>query len=348
MRTIAAHIYTAVRSVLKDKKVRGALQVLLSAALLAWLAQRVGLRSILNTLAGIDWFWYSIAFALSILNIFLRSYRWHALLSALDDRPPFLQLVYYYFLGFFFNNFIPSGFGGDVVKVIGLRQEHGRGAEALSSVIMDRLVGLIGSTLIASIVLAWNALRARSGQGMGLQLPAALLISIALISVGIPVAFLFARWTNPLGWAGSRLPFLRPLTTHGSVQRLVNTIRRYPWLALLKALLTSVPFTLSLILIQYLIALALSIDVPFHLFPLFVPIISIINLLPLSFNGLGMREGVYQFLFVPAGVSGAGAIAMSLSFYFLRVAIGIIGGLLYAIRSAGGFAGATRTEKVDL
>ena len=74
---------------------------------------------------------------------------------------------------------------------------------------------------------------------------------------------------------------------------------------------------------------------------LFVPVIAIINLLPISFNGLGMREGVYQFLFVPVGVADASAIAMSLAFYFLRLSTGLIGGILYALRSARGITSAT-------
>ncbi|MDX1414361.1 MAG: hypothetical protein R3293_09220, partial [Candidatus Promineifilaceae bacterium] len=85
--------------------------------------------------------------------------------------------------------------------------------------------------------------------------------------------------------------------------------------------------------IQYSIAQALSVDVPFTLFPLFVPLIALINLLPIAFNGLGVREGVYLFLFVPVGVLPQEAIAMSLAFYFLRFSAGVIGGLLYAFSS---------------
>ena len=86
-------------------------------------------------------------------------------------------------------------------------------------------------------------------------------------------------------------------------------------------------------MVQYIIARALSINLSLSVFSLFVPIIAIVNLLPLSFNGLGVREGVYQFLFVPLGVPGASALAMSLAFYFLRFLTGMIGGLLYALRT---------------
>jgi uncharacterized membrane protein YbhN (UPF0104 family) len=172
--------------------------------------------------------------------------------------------------------------------------------------------------------------------------------SIALISLGVPLGFTLVRWTDPVGLLASRAPFLRRLIANAKLQRLFETIHCYPLPTLLKALLTSIPFTLSLIVTQYSIARALSVDAPFYLFPLFVPIISIINLLPLSFNGLGMREGVYQFLFVPMGVSSASAIAMSLAFYFLRVGTGLIGGLLYAFKSISSLTRTTQTNQKEL
>jgi hypothetical protein len=129
------------------------------------------------------------------------------------------------------------------------------------------------------------------------------------------------------------LPFIRRLPKYNYVERLVETVHRYPWPTLLQSLLITFPFTLSLIFIQYSIARALLVRLPLSVFSLFVPIISLINLLPISFNGLGVREGMYQFLFVPLGVSQASALAMSLAFYFLRFSAGLIGGLLYALHS---------------
>jgi uncharacterized membrane protein YbhN (UPF0104 family) len=313
--------------------VRGILQLLLGAVLLTWLVNRVGVRSVLDTLADIDWFWYSIAFLLFLLNVLFRSYRWYILFDALGERPPFFQLVYLYLVGFFFNNFIPSGFGGDVVKVISLRQEQGRGTEALSSVIMDRLTGLMGSSLIALVVLAWNSAQLWLGQGDDIGLPPLLMACVALLSLGAPLGFVLVRWAGPSSFVAARLPLAQKVIAKSGLQRLIETVRCYPLPVLFKALLTSIPFTLGLIAIQYSIARALFVEVPFRLFPLFVPIISIVNLLPLSFNGLGTREGIYEFLFTPAGVPGADAIAMSLAFYFLRVGAGAIGGLLYAFKS---------------
>ncbi len=328
---------------LKNKKVRGLIQVLLSLILLSLLLYQVGFDEVLQTFANIQWGWYALAFALFLLNVVIRAYRWFILLHSLDSRPPFSRLLYLYFLGFFANNFIPSGFGGDVVKVVNLRQRYGRGAEALSSVVMDRATGLVGSSIIALVTIAWYAL---SNQTQRIALPTTLWAVIALISIGIPLGFMLIRWSDVPGFFEKRLPVVTGLPFYDKVERLINTVRRYPFPILLRSLFISLPFTISLIFIQYFIARALGADVPLSVFPLFVPLIALLNLLPIAFNGLGVREGVYLFLFVPVGVAPETAVAMSLAFYFLRVVTGLIGGLLYALNSLLIFMRTPRAKKL--
>jgi uncharacterized protein (TIRG00374 family) len=314
---------------LRNKKVRGVLQLLLSLTLLILLLNRVGFQEVMGSLANIDLAWYLLAFAVFLLNVFIRSYRWTILLHSLNDRPPFRRLLYLYFVGFFANNFIPTGFGGDVVKVVSLRQRYGRGTEALSSVLMDRLTGLLGTSLIALLALAWNSLEHTAT----IDLPLGLWLAIFAISFGVPAGFLLVRSTDLVGLLTRRFPSISALPLYDRFARLVDTVHRYPFPTLLKALLISLPFTIDLVIIQYSVAQALGVEVPPILFALFVPLIALINLLPIAFNGLGVREGVYLFLFVPAGVAPEEAVAMSLAYYLLRFGTGIIGGLLYALSS---------------
>ena len=325
---------------LKNKKIRGVLQVLLSLALLVVLLNKAGFSEVAGTLATINWAWYLAAFALFLINIVIRSYRWYILLHSLDDRPPFGRLVYLYFISFFANNFIPTGFGGDVVKVVNLRQHYGRGAEALSSVVMDRLTGLVGSSLIALIALIWNTFN----QTSKIELPSGLLAIITLFCVGIPAAFLLVRWKDPLATFANYFPKVKQLRLYDRMENLIETVHRYPLGALVIALLISLPFTINLIMVQYAIAKSLSLDLPLALFSLFVPLIALVNLLPFTFNGLGLREGVYLFLFVPMGVAADAAIAMSLIFYSLRFLVGMVGGLLWAFSSVARLVRAPRME----
>lgn len=324
------------------KKLIGLSQIALSLVLLVWLLSRVGLDEVIDTLANIHWGWYALAFLLFQLNVVIRAYRWHVLLRALNDEPRFSYLVYLYYIGFFANNFIPSGFGGDLIKVVSLRQSHGHGAEALSSVLMERVTGLVGSSLIALVALLWNL----SAHAMTLDLPWVLWALIVVTAVGIPLAFFVARWADPIGLLNRFYPKAAELPFYNKTENLVNTIHRYPVRALISALLISLPFTLNLILVQMAIALALGVHLPFRIFALFVPIIAIINLLPITFNGLGLREGIYTFLFVPVGVPAATAVSMSLAFYFLRFSAGLLGGLMYAFRSILSFARPPEAHKL--
>lgn len=321
--------YAIISRMINKKKLQGILQVAFSLLLLSYLIYRVGPAQIVATLAEINPVWYGLALALFMVNVTLRAYRWYILLHSLDDRPSFPYLLYLYFVGYFFNNFIPTGFGGDVVKVISLRQNYGRGTDALSSVVMDRLTGLLGSSLIALAALIWNLL----SPSMHITVPSALLWLVFVISISVPAGFLFLRYAEPLIWLSRVLPFTRPVTGNEKLRRLTATIRRYSPRALMQSLLISLPFTLNLILVQYMVARALNVNVALPLFALFVPIIAIVNLMPISFNGLGTREGVYLLLFVPVGIPQSQAVAMSLAYYFLRVSAGLIGGVLLAVRT---------------
>lgn len=324
------------------KKLIGLSQVVLSFVLLAWLLRRVGLAEVVATLSNIHWGWYALAFLLFQINVVIRAYRWHVLLRALNNKPGLGYLTYLYYIGFFANNFIPSGFGGDLIKVVSLRQSHGHGAEALSSVLMERITGLVGSSLVALIALLWNVF----AHAMTLDLPWLLWALIVVTAVGIPLAFFVARWANPVGLLNRYYPKAAGLPLYPKFENLVNTIHRYPVRALVSALLISLPFTLNLILVQMTIAWSLGVHLPFRIFALFVPIIAIINLLPITFNGLGLREGIYTFLFVPVGLPAAMAVSMSLAFYFLRFSAGLLGGLMYAFRSVLSFARPPETREV--
>ena len=210
---------------LKNKKLRGILQVLLSLILLLLLFRSVGLQEVVEVLSRLNLAWYTFAFLLFLTNIVIRAYRWYLLYHSLNEHPSFGRMVYLYFVGFFANNFIPTGFGGDVVKVVSLRQQYGRGTDALSSVVMDRVTGLLGSSLIALGALAWHTI----GDTEGVDLPNVLWLTVALISIGIPAGFLLLRWTNPFDFFQAHFPALARIPLYEKfIEFRVDTHRTTP------------------------------------------------------------------------------------------------------------------------
>ena len=111
----------------------------------------IGGQNLLDRLRSVDLRWFALAVAIHVLGVGIRAYRWWLLIAALGRPIPFGRLLYLYFVGTFFNTFLPTGIGGDLVKIIELAPDRG-GAQAFSTVFADRLTGVLGSSLIALVI----------------------------------------------------------------------------------------------------------------------------------------------------------------------------------------------------
>ncbi|MEA3342057.1 MAG: lysylphosphatidylglycerol synthase transmembrane domain-containing protein [Chloroflexota bacterium] len=99
------------------------LRVLVSAGALVFLFWRIGLGETLDVLRRADLRYLLAAFLLFVFSLGIRAYRWFVLLRGLDSTIPFGRLLRLYFVGQFFSSFLPSQFGGDVVRALELTQD---------------------------------------------------------------------------------------------------------------------------------------------------------------------------------------------------------------------------------
>ena len=256
--------------------------------------------------------------AFHLIGLIVRTYRWSILIKALGTPVSFGRLLYLYLAGTFFNQFLPTGIGGDVVKIIELSGERG-GAQAFSTVLADRLTGILGSSLIALIVAIADPA----------DVPNDVRWIVIAVSTSVLIASVLLTQRRLLDRFFTRLPFWSKLPK--KLIRIYEALTAYSLGAIARSTLISLPFTLTVIASQYALALGLGLQVPVQYFALFIPMTALIQLIPISFNGLGVREGAYQALFGTVGVAGEQAVAMSLMYYVLRVVTGLIGGLLYLI-----------------
>lgn len=314
----------------KSKRWRGIAQIVISVTILIWLFNSFGFQSIIEQLTALNGWYYALAGVVFLLSILARAWRWYVLLTPLGVQVPIRDLFLLYLIGFFWNSFLPSGFGGDVVKAIELRRRSQQGAAAVTSVLAERILGLLATSLIGVIIILLQP---------GFFPP----IAIAIV-VGMAIAIIGGIWflrLNLLSWFGQHLPFTHPLVTHRRAIAFHESIRVYDLRALLMGLLASVPFTLTSILDNYLVGLALNVPLGFRYYALYTPIISIVGLLPLSFNGVGVREYTYKLLFGLVDIPPEQAIAMALAFNLLRFGAGLIGGV---VSLAGGLQRITDAE----
>lgn len=258
--------------------------------------------------------------ALMIGGVVLRSVRWQVLLKGLAINVPLSRLVYFYFMGSFFNLFLPTGMGGDAVKMAKLAQETGQVPESIGITLVERATGLWVLFILALLALPFS-----SG-----HLPEEWMPLITAITLAGVIGGFVVMWTPLLPWLGSKIR----LPGQASLERFYRSVSQLGWRALGLASLISLVFDLLLIWLVQLIAVSLGVSLPWSIFFLFTPLISFSLTLPISIGGLGVREQTYILLFQTVNVSAEAATAMSLLYYILTaVLVGLIGGGLYMIAS---------------
>jgi uncharacterized protein (TIRG00374 family) len=133
----------------------------------------------------------------------------------------------------------------------------------------------------------------------------------------------------------ARIALFRRITDFDLIDNLFTSFQRYPLPAIGMAYLVSLFFNGSLLFTNVFIGLALGAEASLVQYAVFVPITSLVLLIPISFAGLGVREETYRQLFSQVGVPGEIAVAMSLLYYvFGNICTGLIGGVIFFVRSA--------------
>jgi uncharacterized protein (TIRG00374 family) len=298
-------------------------KILITVSLLAVVVLVVDFRRVGAVLESVVWRDMLTATAAYQLGIFVRAYRWQVLLRAQGMRTPYFRLVQLYYIGTFFNTFLPSGFGGDVVKTYELSRHTTCGATAVSTVLVDRLIGLAVLFAMALVALPFSW---RYVSGL------VVLTLIALIA-GFAVA-LFLFLNRPLReWLTRHPGPLRKALSNDKVVAFYSSFPRYSPAVLLRSAAASLLFNITLIVTQVYLARGAGVLIPVSYFFIFVPILSSLTALPISIGGLGVREGGYMLLFGQIGVAYDRSVAVSLLFYAILLFTGLAGGLLYLWQS---------------
>jgi uncharacterized membrane protein YbhN (UPF0104 family) len=310
---------------LKRQTLLNLARILISIGLLAWVLTRVGLDNLLTTFATLDWRLYALALGLSTLSMGLRAYRWWILLDAVKVRVNYWRVVYLYYIGAFYNTFLPTGFGGDVMRVV----EFGGGAssaQAAGTVIVDRLTGFVMLFVLALVALPFSYhLLPTAMLWVLIAVSGSVIVGAALLFEGHILRRLTARFPRALSLAGD--------AWLGRTYAVITACGRK---AIALALFWSLMFNLLHIGASALIGLALGLSVPVGVYFVFVPLATVALLIPITVNGLGFRESIYLALFPQTGVSGPQATAFSLGTYSLDLLDGLVGGVIYLVAGVMG------------
>lgn len=294
--------------------------------LLVWgISKKVGWAQVAEAIRHARPEWFAAALAVMFASNLMGSYQWNRLLRGAGIELPFWKAAAYYHVGLFFNNFTPANVGGDFARVLDAsRAGHSR-ATAFSTVLLDRLIGTTALGALAVVT----------------TLPAIDHFHLALVYAGL-LAFFAVSVT--LLWAifhPRLLAAIERLLSAVGLGRLKPALddlaeslagfrsqRRLFMELFMVALLTQV----LRIGVHVLMARALGIRVDTSYFFLFVPALAVIVSLPISFNGIGLREWAGALFFDLVRLSHDKAVALQSATYVVSFVVSLIGGVVFLVR----------------
>jgi len=314
---------------LNRKQLLNVLKIAVSLILIVVILRSVDLATLWKVVRQANLWLLGAALAVSFVGVILRAYRWQILLEDQGVHASMGELSALWFVSFLFTNLLPSGIGGDAIKMYELSRSSERGAQAVSSVLVDRFMGLFALQAIAlvALVFSWQLIPGRI-----------VAFTIVIFGVSLLVAWVVS-YRRLWDMLERRVPLMDRLLSIKMVRALFDSLQSYSRPALLRAFGVGVAFNVLLIGMNVLIGQALGAgNLPLAYFMVFVPITSVVLLAPISFAGLGVREGTYVFLFTQAGLSQEVALSLSLLVYVLgTVGPGIVGGVIYIARGTRGY-----------
>jgi uncharacterized membrane protein YbhN (UPF0104 family) len=251
---------------------------------------------------------FTVTVVLFVALQLLSAFRWQLLARLNGVGVQYRYHLAYYLIGMFTNVFVPGLVGGDALRALYLGRRQNRIAQAAASVVADRVLGLLGLFWFAAIASVWIKTPRLPGS----------IYQITLAAAGISLlAFLLSPFLVRIATRVNRLSqILAPIEPY---------LRR-PF-ALAPALAISIVLQFSFALCQYVLGLGLSLTIPLSAFLLVVPLSNVIASVPISINGLGLREASYVVLLGMAGVSRDKAVALSIC-YFAATLIGGLSGII--------------------
>ncbi len=282
-------------------------KVLISLILLSILWTKVDKASLVENIKGININFLPLIVFFILGNYIVSSMRWKKLLGIYEgvEHISLFMLVKLYFIGSFFNNFLPTSIGGDVYKAFRLGKYINDQSKAFASTFMERFSGVVILALLASVGLITTYRWA----GLGIFV----LFCMGVV-MGLFTLSLLGKKIKKIG------KFIDALKAYRGRKDIVSY-----------ALVTSVFVQLFSILTQHFIFISLGYNIPLT-FSLFAfPVIILASFLIPSQNSFGVQDALYAGFFSQVGVSVEGAFSASIVFHLIRLVVSLLGGLFYAI-----------------
>ncbi len=278
-----------------------------------------------------------LAFGLALLTLVLSALRWRSFLKPLGFHLSTGPLIRLYFVGVFFNAFLPTGIGGDAYKATRLRGGVGARPRSFASVLLDRIAGVAGLALLALAGALFLLGERRHGAVINTTVGLAL---AGLLGCGLLVAVGSARRrrggtpTDAAGLRGWLSSLMTSISTTGLDDGAATVGLGY-----------GIVTAGMIVGTHALLASALGISVPLPALAGIAFLSVVVVVLPLTINGLGAREATYVWALTAFGIGHSQALAFAFLVLAVLLASSAVGGVVYLL--AGGEMGSRESGAAD-
>ncbi len=299
-----------------------------SGGLLYLLFVRIDAGSLWGLIRNASPLWVAVALALYFVMLLVSTWRWRLLLRAQHVHIGFGVLLNSFFVAIFANNFLPSNIGGDVFRIRDTAKHARSKTLAAAVVLFDRGIGVLGLAFVAA---CGSTIAARRSEALGPLGPSllwtGLLAILALVILVLAVPRELGVLARPLRlihaeWVDQRV---------GTITAALVRFRQAP-VALLAGLGGGIAVQAILVGYYAAVASALHISVPIGHLAILVPVSFIVQMMPLSLNGLGVREATFGLYLSKIGVPLESAMALSFIGAGLVMAFSMSGAAAYLSR----------------
>ena len=284
---------------------------------------RGDLPQIAKVLKNINWRLFIISLVLFLLAVLAMARRLQLIFEAEEIPITFLDSSSLTFIGFFFNNFLPTSVGGDIVKAMCAARATGESVKSLTSVLMDRIFGLFTFIMIPSLSLLFFIKEVHN------PVVPVITYSLLIFSIFFFIVLFDRRIARRLRFIEF---FLNKFRLGQRVREIYEGMHKFKdhKALIVKAMSLSIFGQSVNILVLYVLALALGAKTNVMYFYLLVPVVHLISMLP-SLNGLGIREGGYIYFLSPY-IGREVAAALGILWLGFLILSSVIGGVVYLVR----------------
>lgn len=304
------------------------LKIAVSSALLYYLFSQIDIAHLGRLIRDASFGWIVVALLLYCLMLVISTWRWQQLLSTQNVHLPFGTLLNSFFVAIFANNFLPSNIGGDVVRIRDTARASGSKTLATTVVLADRGLGVLGLAVVAA---CGSTLAARRSEALGPLGPSLLWGGVV---VALTLCVFVLAMPERLSILVKPLRFLHAEWVDTRMDRLTAALIRFRQapVTMVAGFFSAVAVQATLVAFYAAVAAAIDVRVPTGHLAILVPVSFIVQMLPVSLNGLGVREATFGMYLTQVGVKLESAVALSFIGAALVMIFSMTGAAAYLAR----------------